>query len=71
LALSEEKWSQFVEKSCPMGTVGGIPPWLTRACISEAYEQRIQQVQTCSERSADERRACLDNFKIFQDHAAQ
>lgn len=64
LALSEAHWTDFVYASCPLGTVGGIPPLLTRACIRAAYQKRIDQMRDCPQKSATDRMACFNSFAL-------
>jgi len=65
LVESERKWLHFVSTSCPLGTVGGIPPVLARACVRTAFETRIGQLQRCPNRAPQERIACLNGFLLF------
>ena len=69
LSINQANWSQFVQESCPMGAIGGIPSWLTRACVGEAYERRIEQVQTCTQKPAKQHRACLAEFNLFHEQS--
>ena len=64
LVASERSWLRFVASTCPLGAVGGIPPVLTRACVRSAYEARIEQLQTCSQKAMSEQMTCLNNFQL-------
>lgn len=63
LVSSERQWLRSVNASCPLGAVGGIPPVLTRACVRDAYEKRIAQLQTCPRKAPKEQIPCLNKFR--------
>jgi uncharacterized protein len=62
---SERGWLRFVDRTCPLGAGGGIPPLLTRSCIRTAFETRIQQLQTCPKQPTEERISCLSHFDLM------
>ena len=62
LILSQRRWLRFVNTSCPMGAVGGIPPLLTRACVRSAFEKRTSQLNACPKKSSAEQMSCLNDF---------
>jgi uncharacterized protein len=64
LVESENGWLHFVNSTCPLGVVGGIPPVLTRACVRSAFETRIDQLQACSEKPAGEQVLCLNAYRL-------
>jgi len=64
LVESERNWLRFVASSCPLGTVGGIPPVLTRACVRSAFEARIAQLRLCSQKPASDQMPCVGDFQI-------
>jgi uncharacterized protein len=66
LVESERKWLRFVNESCPLGTVGGIPPIMTRGCVRAAFKTRIAQLQNCPQRAPKERMTCLNDFQLFE-----
>jgi uncharacterized protein len=66
LARSERDWLRFVNQTCPLGAIGGIPPLLTRSCVRTAFETRIEQLQACPNRPARERVPCLNRFALMQ-----
>ncbi len=61
---SERKWLQYVNDTCPLGAVGGIPPLLTRLCVRDAYETRIEQLQSCPWKEPKLRMPCFDHFHL-------
>lgn len=63
---SEHRWIHFVSKSCPLGAVGGIPSAIARACVREAFQVRIEQLQTCSQKEPRERTPCLNDFRLSE-----
>jgi uncharacterized protein len=65
LVDSERQWLRYVNQTCPLGPIGGIPPLLTRSCIATAFETRMEQLQTCPQKNQQERIPCLDNFLLF------
>ncbi len=64
LVESERSWLRFVASTCPLGTVGGIPPIMARACVRSAFEARLAQLQQCSQKPATDQMRCLGNFQI-------
>jgi uncharacterized protein YecT (DUF1311 family) len=52
---SERQWLHFVSKACPLGVVGGIPSVIARACVRDAFQVRIEQLQTCSQEEPQSR----------------
>ena len=67
LAKSENEWIRYVQKTCPMGATGGIPPVLTRSCIRAAFETRTTQLNECIAKEDDRQIRCLNDFKLFAD----
>lgn len=67
LVESQRSWLAFVQGTCPLGAVGGIPPVLGRACVRSAFELRGKQLTACLSKPDIERKACLDDFKILED----
>lgn len=68
LVESERRWLRYVNETCPMGAIGGIPPLLTRSCVRSAFEVRIRQLQTCPEKKeADDRMRCLNEFRVLDE----
>jgi uncharacterized protein len=65
LAESERNWLRFVSSSCPLGTVGGIPPILARACVRSAFEVRIAQLRRCSQKTAPDQIPCLADYQLM------
>jgi len=64
---SERRWLRYVPETCPLGTVGGIPPLLARSCVRSALEVRIQQLKSCPEKKeAQERLQCLNHFHVLE-----
>jgi uncharacterized protein len=61
---SGRRWLRFVNGSCPMGAIGGIPPILTRSCVRAAFETRIAQLQTCPQKKPQERMSCLNDLRL-------
>jgi uncharacterized protein len=66
LVESERKWLRFVNSSCPLGAIGGIPPVLTRACVRQAFDMRIGQLQECPTKVPSEQISCLNDFQLFE-----
>lgn len=66
LVGSQRGWLKFVNQSCPLGAVGGIPSLLTRSCVRTAFETRIVQLQSCSRKPAKEQMPCLSQFALMQ-----
>jgi uncharacterized protein len=66
LVESERKWLQFVNESCPMGAIGGIPPILTRACVRQAFDTRIGQLLQCPKKAPSGQISCLNDFQLFE-----
>ena len=66
LIESEREWLHFVNKTCPLGAVGGIPPIMTRSCVRTAFETRINQLVACPEKKAEEQLPCLTDFQLFE-----
>lgn len=64
LVHSQRGWLKFVNRTCPLGVVGGIPSVLTRACVRTVFETRIRQLQTCPQKPARERNSCLNQFEL-------
>jgi uncharacterized protein len=68
LIQSERSWLAYVNKTCPLGAVGGIPPVMARSCVQSAFETRIEQLQTCSEKSDPQQRlGCLNDFRLMKE----
>lgn len=67
LVESQRSWLAFVQATCPLGAVGGIPPVLGRACVRSAFELRGKQLTACLSKPDIDRRTCLDDFKILED----
>ncbi|MDT3378782.1 lysozyme inhibitor LprI family protein [Labrys neptuniae] len=67
LVESQRRWLAFVQGTCPLGAVGGIPPVLGRACVRSAFELRGKQLTACLSKPDIERKACLDDFRILED----
>ena len=65
LEESQRNWTRYVTANCPLGTVGGIPSVLTRACVRSAYEVRANQLWECKKKSAAEVIGCLNSFRIL------
>jgi uncharacterized protein len=65
LTKSEKEWLQYVQKTCPMGAVGGIPPVLTRSCIRTAFETRATQLNECVARGDRQHIECLNHFSLW------
>jgi uncharacterized protein len=63
---SQRKWLEYVRSRCPLGTVGGVPPLLTRGCIRSAYEIRARQLDSCMKQPVSNRGQCLNEFKIVE-----
>lgn len=70
LIESERQWLHFVNKTCPLGAVGGIPPIMTRSCVRTAFETRINQLVACPQKKAEEQLPCLKDFQLFEKKAA-
>jgi len=66
LVESERNWLRYVASTCPLGAVGGIPPVLARACVRTAFETRIGQLQTCSQKATNEQIPCLNDFMLMK-----
>jgi uncharacterized protein len=64
LADSERQWLRWVNNTCPLGAVGGIPPALTRGCVRQAFETRIKRLQTCPHKEPKRRVSCLNEFRL-------
>ncbi len=64
LVASERNWLRYVNHTCPLGAIGGIPPVLTRGCVRSAFQTRIQQLQTCTQKEASQRIPCLNDFHL-------
>jgi uncharacterized protein len=69
LVMSERHWLRFVNQSCPLGAIGGIPPLLTRECLREAFEVRSEQLQTCPRKPVAEQLSCLNHFMLMPESA--
>lgn len=67
LVESQRLWLTFVQGTCPLGAVGGIPPVLGRACVRSAFELRGKQLTACLPKPDIDRKTCLDDFKILED----
>lgn len=65
LVDSERQWLRFVNQTCPLGAVGGIPPLLTRECLRTAFETRITQLQSCPRKTPPDELPCLNDFTLF------
>lgn len=65
LIESERQWLRFVSGKCPLGAVGGIPSVLARSCVRTAFQTRIVQLQTCSQKETQERIPCLNDFHLL------
>jgi uncharacterized protein len=69
LVQSERSWLAYVNKTCPLGAVGGIPPIMTRGCVRNAFETRIEQLKTCPDNSDPQQRlGCLNDFHLFKEN---
>ncbi|WP_337270301.1 lysozyme inhibitor LprI family protein [Oryzifoliimicrobium ureilyticus] len=68
---SQRKWLFFVEKSCPLGAIGGIPPLAERACIRSAYQERIVQLNECPQANLEVEEQCLDSFRLVSQDAKE
>jgi uncharacterized protein len=66
LVESERNWLHFVNQSCPLGAIGGIPPLLARACVRQAFEMRIGQLLQCPKKTPQEQIPCLNDFQLFE-----
>jgi uncharacterized protein YecT (DUF1311 family) len=66
LIESERQWLHFVNKTCPLGAVGGIPPIMTRSCVRTAFETRISQLAACPQKKTEEQLPCLNDFHLFE-----
>ncbi|HEX6497355.1 MAG TPA: lysozyme inhibitor LprI family protein [Acidobacteriaceae bacterium] len=64
LVRSELHWLRYVADTCPLGAVGGIPSVLARGCVRAAFEERMQQLQTCPQKQSQERISCLNDFRL-------
>jgi uncharacterized protein len=60
---SQQRWHGFVSSTCPVGAVGGIPPVISRACIRDLYEKRINQLQSCPRADPSQAISCLNHFQ--------
>ncbi len=65
LGKSQANWLAYVEQTCPLGAVGGIPPVQARACVDSAFEVRAKQIGECAAK-ANEAIACLNDFRIME-----
>lgn len=65
LVESERKWLHFVNASCPLGAIGGIPSILTRSCVRSAFQKRIVQLQECPTQNPKNPESCLNDFQLF------
>jgi uncharacterized protein len=66
LIESERQWLRFVSRTCPLGTVGGIPSVLARSCVRTAFQTRIAQLQACPQKKVQERIPCLNDFHLLE-----
>lgn len=66
LIESEREWLQFVNKTCPLGAVGGIPSVTGRSCVRAAFQMRISQLQTCPKKELQARKPCLNEFQLSE-----
>jgi uncharacterized protein YecT (DUF1311 family) len=66
LTESEREWLRFVNKTCPLGTVGGIPSVIARSCVRAAFQTRISQLQTCLKNTLQARTPCLNEFQLVE-----
>jgi uncharacterized protein len=66
LIESQRQWLRFVNVTCPLGAVGGIPSLITRSCVRTAFQTRIVQLQTCPLKELQERIRCLNDFQLFE-----
>jgi uncharacterized protein len=66
LTGSERQWLRFVSKSCPLGAVGGIPSVIARSCVRDAFQVRIEQLQTCSQKEPQKQTPCLNDFHLSE-----
>ncbi len=60
---SQAKWIQFVNSTCPWGSVGGVPSVFARGCVEILYEKRTAQVQHCSRESVANQVACFSKLE--------
>ena len=67
LVESQRLWLSFVQGTCPLGAVGGIPPVLGRACVRSAFELRGKQLTACLSKPDIDHKTCLDDFRILED----
>jgi uncharacterized protein len=65
LVDSERQWLLYVNQTCPIGVIGGIPSVMARSCIRTAFETRIDQLRSCSRKNTPEELPCLDDFTLF------
>lgn len=63
---SEREWLRFVNKTCPLGAVGGIPSVIARSCVRAAFQTRILQLQLCPKKEPQARTACLNEFHLLK-----
>lgn len=66
LAESEREWLRFVNKTCPLGAVGGIPSVIARSCVRASFQTRISQLQTCPKKELQARTPCLNEFRLLE-----
>ena len=65
LVESERNWLRFVSSNCSLSAVGGIPPIMARACVRSAFDVRIAQLRSCSQKTASDQIPCLADFQIM------
>ena len=63
---SERQWLHFVNATCPLGAVGGIPPVTARSCVGVAFQTRIGQLRTCLLKEPQEQLPCLNDFHLSE-----
>ncbi|HEY4011292.1 MAG TPA: hypothetical protein VGM11_14150 [Acidobacteriaceae bacterium] len=62
LASSQQRWHNFVARSCPLGVIGGIPAPIARGCIRDLYQKRVAQLQSCARKESSQAVPCLNHF---------
>ncbi|MBB4006757.1 lysozyme inhibitor LprI family protein [Allorhizobium taibaishanense] len=64
LIKSQRAWLSFVQATCPLGVIGGIPPVQARACVRSAFERRTQDLSQCVTDSGGDNN-CLWQFDVM------
>ncbi|MGV1825415.1 lysozyme inhibitor LprI family protein [Agrobacterium vitis] len=64
LINSQRAWLSFVQSTCPLGVVGGVPPVQARACVRSAFVRRAEDLSHCVTDSGGDGN-CLWHFDVM------